>query len=158
MTKLTDEDLSLWNLYKSNYKSISKKIGSLNNVDILKKKKLIKLSNKSFVLEKKTLKSLYKSQIKIDNKLDLHGLTEVEAKKSVNEFILDSFKNKKRNLIIITGKGNKSEGVLKKRTPTWLQNEDISKFIIGFTQMPKTSGGDGAIFIKIKNISKYSID
>ena len=156
MTKLTDEDLSLWNFYKLKHKKITKKIDNDNNSKSLEVKKTLNISNKAFFLEKKTIKLLEKNQIKIDKILDLHGLTELEAKESVNEFVFNSFKNKQRNLVVITGKGNNNNGVLKRKTPIWLHNEEISKYIIGFTTMPKFAGGEGAIYIKVKNKSKYS--
>ena len=155
MNKLTDEDISLWNLYKLKHKSISKKINKHNYTNFIDEKKTLNISNQALFLQKKTIKLLEKNQIKIDKSLDLHGLTEVEAKKCVEEFILKSFKNKHRNLVIITGKGYNNKGILKQKTPIWLHNQEISKFIIGFTVMPKYAGGDGAIFIKIKNINKY---
>ena len=160
MTKLTDEDLSLWKLYKSKLNTITKKFdnNNNNNNNLLKYKKTLNISNQAFFLESKTYKLLKKNQIKIDKTLDLHGLTEVEARKYVIEFVFNSFKNKQRNLVIITGKGNNNKGVLKRKTPTWLHNEEISKFIVGFTSMPKSAGGDGAIFIKLKNKSKYIKD
>ena len=158
MTKLTDEDVSLWNLYKSKLKTITKKIDNYNINNLLKDKKTLNISNQDFFLEEKTIKLLKKNQIKIDKALDLHGLTEIEAKECVNEFVFNSFKNKQRNLVIITGKGINNKGILKRKTPTWLHNEEISKFIVGFTSMPKSAGGDGAIFIKLKNRNKYIKD
>ena len=93
MTKLTDEDVSLWNLYKSKLKTITKKIDNYNINNLLKDKKTLNISNQDFFLEEKTIKLLKKNQIKIDNALDLHGLTELEAKECVNEFVFNSFKN-----------------------------------------------------------------
>ncbi len=155
MNKLTEEDIALWNLYKSNYKSISKKVDNFQSKLNVEDKKLIKFSKNNFILEKKIIKALEKKQVKIDSTLDLHGLTQIEAKKQVKEFIINSFKTKKRNLIIITGKGNNNKGILKNKTPEWLNSLEISQLIIGFTLMPKTSGGEGAIFVKVKNKSKY---
>jgi len=36
-----------------------------------------------------------------------------------------------------------------------LAEEEISKYIIGYTNSPQSMGGDGAIYINIKNINKY---
>ena len=128
----------------------AQKIDPFQNKSFVEKKKLINFSKQDFNLEKKIIKSLEKNQINIDHTLDLHGLTQIEAKKRVKDFILNSFKNKKRNLVIITGKGNDNKGVLKIKTPDWLKAQEISPLIIGFTIMPKSSGGEGAIFVRVK--------
>ena len=57
--------------------------------------------------------------------------------------------------MIITGKGNDNNGVLKSETPKWLNERGVSKFVIAFSNMPKSSGGEGAIYVKLKNVDKY---
>ena len=80
MTKLTEEDLALWNLYKLNFKTVSKKIENYKIKSFDEKKKIVSFSKQEFTLEKKLIKSLEKNQVKIDHTLDLHGLTQTEAK------------------------------------------------------------------------------
>ena len=60
MTKLTDEDVSLWNLYKSKLKTITKKIDNYNINNLLNDKKTLNISNQAFFLEEKTIKLLKK--------------------------------------------------------------------------------------------------
>ena len=155
MTKITEEDLALWNLYKLNYKLVSKKVDSFYSKNFDQEKKLMNFSKQKFFLEKRIVKSLEKNQIKFDQTLDLHGSTQSEAKIKVKEFLLNSFKNKKRNLVIITGKGHDNKGILKIKTPEWLESKENSSLIVGFCIMPKTLGGDGAIFVRVKNKNKY---
>ena len=60
----------------------------------------------------------------------------------------------KRNIIIITGKGTNSQGKLKLKTPLWLKSEELSKYVVGFTNLPNNKGGEGALFVKLKNVNK----
>ena len=59
--------------------------------------------------------------------------------------------------MIVTGKGLNSKGKLKLKTPFWLKSEDLSKYIVGFESMPHNKGGEGALFVQIKNKNKYKL-
>ena len=97
-------------------------------------------------------------------KFDLHGFTLDEANKKVKEIIEHCFKNKYREILIITGKGmhstsdddtyvSKDLGKLKHSVPDFLKNNsDLSKFIISINDAEKKDGGEGAIIIKLKNL------
>ena len=79
-------------------------------------------------------------------KLDLHGLSLNQANKIVKKFIIQSFENGYKKLLIITGKGLRSKAhknpyvseqmnVLKYSVPEFIKNDDnlfdkISKFSI----------------------------
>ena len=158
MSKLTKEDLALWSYYTSNITHISKKIELTSNSQKNKKeRKSLPLTNKNnLILEQQTKKMLKNKQFVVDAFLDLHGLSQIEAKIKIKEFVKAAFFKKKRHIIIITGKGENNKGILKNKTPNWLAEEEISKYIIGFLNPPEFLGGDGAIYINIKNINKYT--
>ena len=157
MSKLTKEDLAIWNFYKANFTKFSKKIErddcSQKNKNT---KKTLPLRNKNnLILEDRTKKILKNKNFVIDAFLDLHGLNQKEAKNKIKEFVRVAFLKKKRHVVVITGKGENNKGILKTQTPNWLAEEEISKYIIGYTNSPQSMGGDGAIYINIKNINKY---
>ena len=154
MNKPTKRDLNLWKIYKENLFNIKKKT---EEKEIYKKKTYKLLSENKHNFNKVDLKlnKLLKSRkIKIDAYLDLHGDNKFVAKKKVLEFIRNCFHQQSRNAVIITGKGDNNNGVLKTETPKWLQEDDTAKFIIQYSYMPNHSGGEGAIFVKIRNITK----
>ena len=91
-----------------------------------------------------------------DSIIDLHGKTEVQAYNIIKNFIKNSYLNNSKNIIIITGKGANSQGKLKLKTPLWLKSEEVSKYVVGFTNLPNNQGGEGALFVKLKNVNKYS--
>ena len=158
MHKLSDKDKKIWNFYISNLKSIKK-------VDINKKinSSTISVSNKVlkpnviFTLDSKIKKQLKSNRLSFDAIIDLHGKTEVQAYDLIKNFIKDSYLNNFKNIIIITGKGSNNKGKLKLKTPLWLKNEGLSKYIVGFENMPHNKGGQGALFVKLKNKSKYKL-
>ena len=79
----------------------------------------------------------------------------MQAHKIIKNFIINNYFNNIRNIIIVTGKGVNNQGKLKLKTPLWLKSEELSKYIVGFTNMPNNRGGDGALFVKLKNVNKY---
>ena len=119
------------------------------------KQNLTLRNKKNLILEDRTKKILKNKNFVVDAFLDLHGLNQKEAKNKIKEFVREAFLKKKRHVIVITGKGENNKGILKTQTPNWLAEEEISKYIIGYTNSPQSMGGDGAIYINIKNINKY---
>ena len=112
-------------------------------------------SNICFDLDPQTKRNIKNKKFVIDAIVDLHGKTVVQAYEIVKNFIINSYLEEFKNIIIITGKGINSQGKLKLKTPTWLKNEELSKFVVGFETMPNNKGGEGALFVKLKNKNKY---
>ena len=99
-------------------------------------------------------------------KLDLHGLSLNEANKMTKKFIIKSFEEGYKKLLIITGKGLRSKfrknpyiseqaSVLKYSVPEYIQNdEDLFEKISKISTANLKDGGEGAfyIFFKKKNL------
>ena len=156
MHKISDKDKKLWNFYISNLNFIKKvdKNYKLNTKNITAFSKVLK-PNSCFTLDNKTIRKLSNDKLNIDAILDLHGKTEVQAYEIIKNFIKNSYLNEFKSIIIITGKGTNGQGKLKLKTPFWLRSEELSKFLVGFENMPNNKGGDGALFVKLKNKKKY---
>ena len=159
MKKLTKNDKRVWNFYVSNKASIKKKNFTTQFIkheanDVYKVLK----TNLHFNVNKNIIRELKNNKLEINATLDLHGRTALEAKTELNNFIKNCYKNNLKNIVIITGKGKNNKGIIKTNTPSWLKEEIISRFIVGFESMPDKKGGQGALFIKLKNKNKYSND
>ena len=101
-------------------------------------------------------------------KLDLHGTSLVEANERVKNFIIESFKSGYKKLLVITGKGlrSKSSGnpylsetlsTLKYAVPEYIRNdESLNKKIIRISEADLKEGGEGAIYIFLKNNKKFT--
>ena len=156
MHKISDKDKKIWNYYISNLNSIKK---TDNRKKLYSVKKPINTKylkpNTNFSLDSKTKKQINSKKFVFDAIIDLHGKTEVQAYETIKEFISNSYVNNLKNIIIITGKGINCQGKLKLKTPSWLKSKELSKFIVGFETLPQNKGGEGALFVKLKNINKY---
>ena len=106
-----------------------------------------------------------KNNIKINKvpKLDLHGISLSEANIKVKDFIIKSFNDGYKKIIIITGKGLRSKfhnnpfvseklSSLKNSVPEYIKNdEDLSDKINKISTASIKDGGEGAVYIFLKN-------
>ena len=158
MHKLSDKDKKIWNFYISNLKSIKKvdKNKKINSGTTSAINKVLK-PNVTFTLDSKIKKQIKSNKLNFDAMIDLHGKTEVQAHESIKNFIKDCYFNNFKSIIIVTGKGSNSKGKLKLKTPFWLKSDDLSKYVVGFEIMPHNKGGEGALFVQLKNKHKYRL-
>ena len=156
MRRISDKDRKIWKFYTSNLNSMKggKKKKEIFFTNIPLNSKILK-PNISFELDPKTKKNIKSNKLIINAIIDLHGKTEELAYQIIKTFIKNSYLNNRKNIVIITGKGTNNQGKLKLKTPLWLKSVELSKFIVGFTKMPNNKGGEGALFVKLKNINKY---
>jgi len=145
----------LWELFTKNLNKFSK---SNKNKIIFKSKKIknntkelpkLKLGEMS-ILSKKNIRDFNKGNVFIENKLDLHGFNQVDAKNLLEDFINQSIENGKRLILIITGKGKEGEGVIKNNIISWLNNKSLRNKILAVNHASKKHGGSGAIYILLR--------
>ena len=98
-------------------------------------------------------------------KLDLHGFSLSESNKIVKKFVVESFDQGYKKLLIVTGKGLRSKSydnpyisenlsVLKNSVPEYIKNnENLNSIISKIIQAGQQDGGEGAINIFLKNLS-----
>jgi DNA-nicking Smr family endonuclease len=91
--------------------------------------------------------------IRINLRVDLHGMTQDEAFKTLKSCVRVAVQNNDRNILIITGKS----GVLHDIARRWLeQNSFDFPEILKTKNAPVNLGGDGA-FIAILKKSKINL-
>ncbi len=158
MHNLSDKDKKIWNFYISNLNTTKKivKNKKINSSTIPGINKVLK-PNVTFTLDSKIKKQIKSNRSNVDAIIDLHGKTEVQAHEIIKNFIKDCYFNNFKSIIIVTGKGPNSKGKLKLKTPLWLKSEDLSKYVVGFETMPHNKGGEGALFVQLKNRYKYKL-
>ena len=95
-------------------------------------------------------------------KLDLHGLSLNEANKIVKKFVIQSFEERYRKLLVITGKGLRSQihknpylseqmNILKHSVPEFIKNdEDLLEKISSISTADLKDGGEGAFYIFLR--------
>ncbi len=109
-------------------------------------------------IDRRTADKFRRGQFKIERRLDLHGLTEAEAHAAVNDFVRTSYLQKRRCILIITGKGLAREtdvwyekkGIIKEAVPAWLNEPELRPLILSFSQAVSEDGGEGAIYVLLR--------
>ena len=95
----------------------------------------------------KVLKDLRRGRYSIQDELDLHGLTAVEARSMLREFMDDALLHGHRCVRIVHGKGLRSGPggpVLKVKLNRWLPQWEQ---VLAFTTAPPRDGGTGALYV-----------
>ncbi len=82
--------------------------------------------------------------------LDLHGLTQDQARAALTGFVLRAWADRQRHVLIITGKGNLGDGVLRRRVPEWLGEPPLRKVVAGLSEAHRRHGGEGALHVALK--------
>jgi DNA-nicking Smr family endonuclease len=101
-------------------------------------------------VQRQTLRQLRRVGSRVDDELDLHGLTVAEARPLLVGFLARCRASGARVVRIIHGKGLRSEsgeGVLKGLVASWLaQREDV----LAFHEAKPADGGSGAVVVLLK--------
>ncbi len=95
----------------------------------------------------RVLRRLGRGHYRIDAELDLHGLTELQAREVLANFIREARQHGKRVVRVVHGKGLGSglRGPVLKR----LVNRRLRKSaeVLAFVSTPPTDGGTGAVYV-----------
>ena len=118
------------------------------------------------VADKDQLYSKNNTNKKITKKIDLHGFSLEEANNVVKKFIINSYNLGYLKLLIVLGKGLRSKvyddpyrskdmNILKNSVPEYIKNNlELSDKILKISEADIKDGGQGAIYIFLKNNKK----
>ena len=108
-------------------------------------------------IEKNKLRRIKNGKITIEATLDLHGLSLKEAENRLRLFVGNGLRQKKRLLLIITGKGSNSKPNIHGKTLTikselknWLSNSFYSDKVQYISKALDRHGGGGAYYFFLK--------
>ena len=152
MVFISKNDKKTWEEYITNFELFTLTRNKSNKEKEVKAEKKNLLKKDEFNNSYKLIK---KGKIKPDGIVDLHGYSLKTGKKKLESYILKSYENNLRNILIITGKGSNNLGVLKKEVPIWLEDQAIKTFLISYEKAPNNFGGTGALLVRIRN--KYKV-
>ncbi|QBY02070.1 DNA mismatch repair protein MutS [Rhodophyticola sp. CCM32] len=106
-----------------------------------------------------THRQMIRGKLKPEARIDLHGLTLAEAHPRLVQFIQTAFANRKRLVLIITGKGKDREepgpipirrGVLRHQVPAWLAAPPLGALVLDIRPAHLRHGGEGAYYVYLK--------
>ena len=105
-------------------------------------------------------KKVGRGHIEIDGRIDLHGMTQNEARSALHGFIHARFARGDRTVLVITGKGLKTDndyiaamterGVLRTMLPIWLNEPSLSPMVSGWSVAARGHGGEGAWYVRLR--------
>ena len=98
-------------------------------------------------LDGRTQRRLFRGDVPIDRRLDLHGHTAARAEVKLQTFIEDAAYAGCRCVLVITGKG---AGVLKSHVPGWLKRAPLSGLVLALAQARPADGGSGAFYVLLR--------
>lgn len=111
-------------------------------------------------MDKRNQQRMRQGKLAIESRVDLHGMTRIQAYRILADFIEISWQVEKRMVLVITGKGLKPDGtvgVLRTAVPRWLNESPNRERILGFSYAAPKDGGEGALYVRLKKSSKKRI-
>ena len=118
------------------------------------------------VHDKDTAESINCIEKNITKKIDLHGFSIIKANEEVKNFLIKSYEEGYKKIIIITGKGSRSKvysdpyrsdkmNILRHSVQNFIENEiDLMKIVKKISQADIKDGGEGAIYLFLKDKNK----
>ena len=98
-------------------------------------------------LDGKTQKRLFRGEVPLDSRIDLHGLTAARAEIRLKQFVETAAYEGCRCVLIITGKG---AGVRQGRGPDWLKQPPMSQHVLAMAEARPKDGGGGAFYVLLR--------
>jgi DNA-nicking Smr family endonuclease len=100
---------------------------------------------------------LAKGRNPIDARLDLHGMTQARAHRTLIAFLHRAHGDGATFVLVITGKGRASaaegeRGVLRRQVPLWLGLPDVRNLVVGFEEAHIGHGGEGALYVRLRRV------
>jgi len=163
--KLTSEDLHLWQSQLKGVRPLSKTVQTPEKFPSPKKSKVPQPQHRSLEVKKgipipsappQELGRKELRHLKVDGRLDMHGMTLDEGYAVLERFLIRAQEQKFKMVLIITGKGALSaENTLRRHLPRWIQETPLRHLVSSFHSPAKPSdGGQGACYIGVRKRGK----
>ncbi len=101
-------------------------------------------------LDKTTRRKLSRGDLPVEARLDLHGYNAAQAEIRLRAFIQSSASFGHRCVLVITGKGVRGEGVLRRHVPVWLKQPPLGNVVLALSNATPRDGGSGAIYVLLR--------
>lgn len=114
-------------------------------------------------IERRKARKIARGHVEIDDRIDLHGLRQVDAERRLRAFLLSARAHGLRTVLVITGKGSargnsdrddgferSAPGVLKRSVPLWLEQPELRDCVAGIAAAHIRHGGEGALYIHLR--------
>lgn len=103
-------------------------------------------------IDRATAERLKRGRYPVEARLDLHGMTQAEAHRALSGFVAGSRSVGRRCVLVITGHGRISGGVLKAAVPRWLAEPALRPHLLAITPAQPQHGGAGALYLLLRRM------
>lgn len=101
-------------------------------------------------IDRSSWRRLRRGQYPVEARLDLHGLTQAQAHDAVAGFLAISQAQRRRCVLVITGRGAPTGGTLRAMTPRWLDEPPNRQRVLAYATAQRHHGGEGAIYVLLR--------
>ena len=107
-------------------------------------------------MNKRTFGRMKRGKEAPEGRIDLHGMTAAAAHVALTAYLLRSFSEGKRLVLVITGKGRQSNeagpiptptGILRHQLPDWISQPPLNQIVLQIAQSHQRHGGSGAFYV-----------
>jgi DNA-nicking Smr family endonuclease len=103
-------------------------------------------------LDRATAERLKRGRTPVEARLDLHGMTQAEAHRALAGFVDGSRAKGRRCLLVITGHGRMTGGILKAAVPRWLGEPEFRRHVLAIAPARPEAGGTGALYVLLRRL------
>lgn len=113
-------------------------------------------------LDRRTKQRVARGRDPIDARLDLHGMTQMQAHAALLRFLRRAQADGAKTVLVVTGKGfdarsrggepeaDRERGVLRRQVPMWLALPEFRLLVVGFDDAHAGHGGRGALYVRLR--------
>lgn len=104
-------------------------------------------------LEPKLRRRIASGREAIEDRLDLHGMTQAQAHSALVGFVQRAHARDIRIALVITGKGGGDygeRGVLRRVVPLWLREPALRALVSSVEEAARPHGGAGAFYVRLR--------
>lgn len=119
-------------------------------------------------IDGRTKRKLVRGTVPIEERLDLHGLTQHDAHAALRRFLAGAQARGAKMVIVITGKGRRTpdggwydpdeRGILRRVVPQWLALPEMRDYVVGFEEAHAAHGGGGALYVRLRRSRRFTVE
>lgn len=91
-----------------------------------------------------------RGRVNIEATIDLHDLNRERARAALVKAVIRASNRNMKCVLVITGKGPRLEGVLRRNFPEWIAQAPIRPLVATYAQAHIKHGGTGAWYVFLK--------
>jgi DNA-nicking Smr family endonuclease len=108
-------------------------------------------------IDRATAERLKRGRYPVEARLDLHGMTQAEAHRALAGFVAGSRAAGRRCLLVITGHGRITGGILKAAVPRWLGEPELRRHVLALAPAQPDHGGTAALYVLLRRLPRAAV-